>query len=143
MNAIKMLVLCVVTSSCVADPGPLDPIGLWDNTYSWTSGTCGATTPGQFPFNVLKAGDTTFLIKDPDPSVTSVSGTVACSEISCVITLHETFSATMGSTTTTGTVDASLKLDELDNITGTGTMGMQMPNGSSCTQQFTATGTHR
>lgn len=143
MNEFKMAALFCVLCACAVDPIPVDPIGTWDNTYSWTAGNCGATTPGMFPFSVLKAGDTTFVIKDPDPSVTSVSGIVACTESLCQLTLHETFSTTSAGATTTGTVDANLTLDEFDNISGAGTFGMRMPSGASCTQQFTATGTHR
>lgn len=133
----------VVLGACVSEPLPMDPVGTWDNLYSWTSGDCALTTPSKFPLSVLKASDSLYIISDPDPHVTAVTGTMHCMEDNCAMTIHEEFTGTTNGVTTSGSVDASLTLDETNSILGGGTMKVWRPDGFRCSQKFNASGALR
>jgi len=144
MNEMKIVMflscaLFTLTAACT-EPAPIEPLGLWDDTYTWSAGTCQLTGTAKFPFTVVDAGSGSYVLVNNDPVVTSVTGTVRCTQDRCDLTLHETFTVVDSGTTTTGTHDASLVLDEANVIRGSGTIAFRFQNGATCSQTFSSTG---
>ncbi len=110
-------------------------------TFAWTTGDCQLTGSFTGSLTVLRSADG-YQIDEPRPEV-SVTGTVSCTAMRCELSFTEAGPGPSGSTVQHIIMAANLAVDELDAITGGGSVTYRFTGGTGCQHQFTAQGTRR
>ena len=115
----------------------MDPTGNWDTLLTWTSGDCHLT--GAIPANMTVSHSPTGMVIEGAPG-RAVTGTALCSEAQCQLSFVETGRIDSDPRLDTLTVRADMVSNEDGEIIGSGEAQFVFRDGSSCRQEFLASG---
>lgn len=121
---------------------PLDPVGNWNITGTFGSGTCNAAGMKFTEVDTVTGSPPSFVLSS-NAMPTSISGTISCTPDACTMSATENSAGTSNGNAYQGVTSFNYQLDASDQITGSGQIQITFTSGSPapCSQTFTVTGT--
>src|SRR5690242_3198887 len=142
---IRLAIFIVLVGACAADPdpgpgqgsaAPIDPIGHYTATATWTGGNCQVTAPETDTFTVTR-GANGVEVTTSDPDVTYDTFEVSCSNESCQLQILRQWFVDADHYT----LESDLTLAADDTVTGNATLKRYLGSyGEDCRQTADVTG---